>query len=333
MDRFLLEVLGSVLEPMALVGEDRRILYATPSFKRLTGLLQGETACLEVFRPAFSPDRTPCCWDLALWYKGGEPGIWLTQDLDQALLCRVTRVTLNGSTAFLLLRMEPILPQAPLPCSFPLRQLFRGLSQSLGTESYRKYAALLLKKTYGLKEVAWLSPKEGGGLATLARKALAALPSPLPFDLAYGEECYHAFPGTPPEQPLLLVRGLGNVGARDLLNFLWALGSSPGENRKDRAGTEGLEGLGAYSPLTQREWQILALVAEGSDNKKIAATLGISPNTVKNHMKSILAKTQSRSRTELVRRYFQALADQPLPGASTRNPTLAKGRRLGSKSS
>ncbi|MFN4232883.1 response regulator transcription factor [Thermus sp.] len=330
MDRFLLEVLGSVLEPMVLVGEDRRILYATPSFKKLTGLGPEETACLRVFRPAFSPGPTPCCWDLAPWHRLGEPGIWLTQDLGQAFLCRVASINLNGSTSFLLLRMEPVpmdpVPGAPLPWPFPTRQLFQALSQSLGPESYRRLVAELLKKTYGLKEVVWLNPKEGGGLATLARQVLASMPSPLPFDLANGEDYYHVFPGTEPEQPLLLVRGLQKVGARDLLTFLWAADCSPRESEKNLTGAQVLEDLGAFSPLTHREWQILALVAEGCDNKKIAVTLGISPNTVKNHIKSILAKTQSHRRTELIRRYLRALADQPLPPAHVQNPTSAKGR-------
>lgn len=330
MDRFLLEVLGSVLEPMALVGQDRRILYATPSFKKLTGLGEEEIACSKVFRPAFSPNPTPCCWNLAPWHRLGELGIWLTQDMGQAFLCRAARINLNGSTSFLLLRMEPLpmdpMPKAPLPWPFLTRQLFQALSQSLGPEGYRRHVAKLLKKTYGLKEVVWLNPEEGNGLAALARQALAAMPSPLPFDLANGAYYYHVFPGTKPEQPLLLVRGLRNVGARDLLIFRWAAACSAGESQKTCTDTEVLEGLGIFSPLTHREWQILALVAEGSDNKKIAATLGISLNTVKNHMKSILAKTQSQRRTELVRRYLQALADQPLPTAHAQSPTSAKGR-------
>lgn len=337
MDRFLLEVLGSVLEPMALVGESRFILYATPSFKKLTGLGEEEIACLRAFRPAFSPDHTPCCWDLAPWYRLGEPGIWLTQDLDQAFLCRMTSINLNGSASFMLLRMEPLpvdpRPGAPFPWPFPTRQLFQALVQSLGPESYRRCVSKLLKKTYGLKEVVWLNPKEGGGLAALARQALAAMPFPLPFDLANGESYYHVFPGAQPEQPLLLVRGLRNVGTRDLLTFLWAADCSPGGSQKTGTGAQVLEDLGVFSPLTQREWQILALVAEGSDNKKIAATLGISPNTVKNHIKSILAKTQSRRRTELIRRYLQALGEPPLPGARAENPTPAKERRRRGKPS
>jgi DNA-binding NarL/FixJ family response regulator len=36
--------------------------------------------------------------------------------------------------------------------------------------------------------------------------------------------------------------------------------------------------------LTRREWQILALVAEGWRNKEIAGHLHISPDTVKTHL-------------------------------------------------
>ena len=52
--------------------------------------------------------------------------------------------------------------------------------------------------------------------------------------------------------------------------------------------------------LTSREYQILELVAEGANNRRIAARLAISRHTVKFHVASILAKLGARSRTEAV---------------------------------
>ena len=50
-------------------------------------------------------------------------------------------------------------------------------------------------------------------------------------------------------------------------------------------------------PLSGRELEILALVAEGASNKEIAARLFIAEGTVKNHVTNILSKMGVRDRT------------------------------------
>ena len=54
-------------------------------------------------------------------------------------------------------------------------------------------------------------------------------------------------------------------------------------------------------PLTPREVQVLALLAEGLANKRIAERLGISDQTVKFHVAAILGKLGVANRTEAVR--------------------------------
>jgi DNA-binding NarL/FixJ family response regulator len=55
-----------------------------------------------------------------------------------------------------------------------------------------------------------------------------------------------------------------------------------------------------FSPLTPREVEILDCVARGNSNKEIASLLGISDQTVKNHITSILRKLQVNDRTQAV---------------------------------
>ncbi len=62
----------------------------------------------------------------------------------------------------------------------------------------------------------------------------------------------------------------------------------------------GSEGEEVFSPLTPREIEILDRVARGDSNKEIARTLGISDQTVKNHVTSILRKLAVNDRTQAV---------------------------------
>lgn len=52
--------------------------------------------------------------------------------------------------------------------------------------------------------------------------------------------------------------------------------------------------------LTPRERELLHLLTQGSTNKDIANALGVSENTVKNHLKNILAKLHLQNRVQAV---------------------------------
>lgn len=54
-------------------------------------------------------------------------------------------------------------------------------------------------------------------------------------------------------------------------------------------------------PLTPREMQVLELVADGLPNKAIAASLGVSDETVKFHLTSVFGKLGASNRTDAVR--------------------------------
>ncbi|MFC6883790.1 response regulator transcription factor, partial [Actinomadura yumaensis] len=67
------------------------------------------------------------------------------------------------------------------------------------------------------------------------------------------------------------------------------------------------QGGGARSgqPLTRRETEIAALVAEGRTNREIAERLVIAKRTVDSHVEHILAKLGFSSRTQIAAWYTQ----------------------------
>ncbi|MET7257120.1 helix-turn-helix transcriptional regulator [Dyadobacter fermentans] len=81
--------------------------------------------------------------------------------------------------------------------------------------------------------------------------------------------------------------------------------------------TEGLDyrKIGSYIPatedqeLTLREEEILKLIKTGFNSKEIADQLCISLNTVKNHRKNLMRKTQSRNIADLIHTATAVIAD------------------------
>lgn len=58
-------------------------------------------------------------------------------------------------------------------------------------------------------------------------------------------------------------------------------------------------------PLTERETEILRLMASGYSNKEIANSLNVAEGTVKNHVSNILSKLGVRDRTRAVLKAFE----------------------------
>ncbi|HEY0417056.1 MAG TPA: LuxR C-terminal-related transcriptional regulator [Gaiellaceae bacterium] len=81
------------------------------------------------------------------------------------------------------------------------------------------------------------------------------------------------------------------VAGPDVVGIIRASNGRPPETTTLRA---------TPAPLTPREQQVLALIADGLTNDKVASVLGISPETVQSHVRHAMVKLSADSRTEAV---------------------------------
>ena len=73
-------------------------------------------------------------------------------------------------------------------------------------------------------------------------------------------------------------------------------------HRKERGTEKARERFG----LTAREHEVVGSLAKGHTNKEIANVLGITEQTVKEHIKHIMEKTRSTTRTAVLARIFSS---------------------------
>ena len=87
------------------------------------------------------------------------------------------------------------------------------------------------------------------------------------------------------------------------------------------------QGVDPLLTLSEREREILALLASGMSNKQIAARLTISANTVKFHLRTIYSKLGVRNRVQAMHTVGQTAPldpeDAPAPSASAVGGPLA----------
>ena len=99
-----------------------------------------------------------------------------------------------------------------------------------------------------------------------------------------------------PEELLTAIR---TVARTDALVF-------PDAIRRIVAGRRAVSEPAWSRRLTTREREVLAYVARGQTNAEIAESLVVSLETVKTHLRSLLTKSGTRHRTELVVRSYEA---------------------------
>jgi two-component system response regulator DesR len=115
-----------------------------------------------------------------------------------------------------------------------------------------------------------------------------------------------------PAPRVLLMSGAGGISPRaaraaGAAGFVSKDFSAPEIARVVRMAGDGLDvfmdspGSGAPS-LTDREREILGLVAEGATNREIAEALFLSPHTIKEHTSTLYRKLGARNRADAVQR-------------------------------
>jgi DNA-binding NarL/FixJ family response regulator len=125
-----------------------------------------------------------------------------------------------------------------------------------------------------------------------------------------GAEVCEEIRGVSPATRVLLISGAGvispfvarSAGASGFISKDWSAVDVVKAVRMVSLGTEVFaEAAALDSPLSEREQEVLSLIATGSTNKEIAARLHLSPHTVKEHTSTIYRKLGVRNRAEATR--------------------------------
>lgn len=99
-----------------------------------------------------------------------------------------------------------------------------------------------------------------------------------------------------------IIRAIEAVGAREAV-----FGAPIAQRMIEYFSTARTEsGETAFPQLTDRERQVLDLIAQGNSNQAIAQSLVLSPKTVRNHVSNIFAKLQVADRAEAIVRAREA---------------------------
>jgi DNA-binding NarL/FixJ family response regulator len=91
----------------------------------------------------------------------------------------------------------------------------------------------------------------------------------------------------------------------ELLQALRAVASGGTYIDSEMAGDLATGANAKLTPLTDREQQVLRMVADGMTNEKAAAALGISPETIQSHIRNTMTKLGSETRTQAVATAFR----------------------------
>jgi len=189
-------------------------------------------------------------------------------------------------------------------------------------QAVRESLALLIG-TVGLRVQPWSDPQLF--LTQFDREAIGAIVLDVRMPGISGLSVLDTLMAQGVDQPVIMLTGHGTVaicrrafkaGAAEFLEkpvndeaLLEALQNgvrqhvrSRQRHQADRAVRE------RFAQLSEREREVLGLIAEGLTNKEIGRALGLSPRTVETHRANLFAKLQAPSLAQLIRHYA-ALVD------------------------
>lgn len=90
------------------------------------------------------------------------------------------------------------------------------------------------------------------------------------------------------------------------VDSLMQMGPTSETTAETSSGTAGFDAARAKG-LSEREFEIIELIAQGFDNKEVASMVFISEGTVRNHVSAILQKLDLKNRTQLAVFYYREL--------------------------
>jgi two-component system response regulator FixJ len=189
-------------------------------------------------------------------------------------------------------------------------------------EAVRASLALLIG-TVGLRVQPWADPQ--AFLAKFDRQAIGAIVLDVRMPGISGLTVLDLLIAQGVDQPVIMLTGHGTVemcrrafksGAAEFLEkpvddeaLLEALQNAVRQHVKSRQRNQaGLEARQRFAQLSEREREVLGLIASGLTNKEIGRALDVSPRTVETHRANLFAKLGAESLAQLIRQYA-ALVD------------------------
>jgi FixJ family two-component response regulator len=194
-------------------------------------------------------------------------------------------------------------------------------------EAVRASLALLIG-TVGLRVQPWADPQ--AFLAEFDRQAIGAIVLDVRMPGISGLTVLDTLVAQGVDQPVIMLTGHGTVemcrrafksGAAEFLEkpvddeaLLEALQNAVRQHVKSRQRHEaGREARQRYAQLSEREREVLGLIAAGLTNKEIGRALDLSPRTVETHRANLFAKLGAESLAQLIRQYAALVDGQDGP--------------------
>jgi two-component system nitrate/nitrite response regulator NarL len=146
---------------------------------------------------------------------------------------------------------------------------------------------------------------DSGLRITTALPAIAAIAGQQPDVVLYTDEASSALGAAQrsrdvfPRAAFYLLDAVAGLTIGEFLHAVKTLAIAPSATHLRVVGSASANPVSPLASLTQREFQVVRLVAEGLSNKEISSRLRLSDKTIKNHISHILAKLHLKARTQL----------------------------------